>query len=121
MKGFSIILHIGLLLSYWIVYNRFVMLVDKRIYNDACISKAVYHLSNEMVITRSSISDSEELLAIRCDKESEAKAEERLINVLNDYKLRTIIENETHDIKTILYAKAFIDDEDIDLPETDYV
>ena len=97
------------------------MIVDKRIYNDACISKAVYHLSNEMVITRSYISDNEELLDIRCDKESEAMAEERLISVLNDYKLRTIIETETHDIKTILYAKAFVDDEDVDLLETDYV
>lgn len=97
------------------------MIVDKRIYNDSCISKAVYHLSSEMVITRSYISDNEELLVIRCDKESEAIAEERLVNVLNDYKLRTIIESETHDIKTILYAKAFIDDEDIDLLETDYV
>ena len=97
------------------------MIVDKRIYNDACISKAVYHLSNEMVITRSYISDNEELLDIRCDKESEAMAEERLINVLNDYKLRTIIETETHDIKTILYAKAFVDDEDVDLLESDYV
>ena len=97
------------------------MIVDKRIYNDACISKAVYHLSNEMVITRSYISDNEELLDIRCDKESEVMAEERLINVLNDYKLRTIIETETHDIKTNLYAKAFVDDEDVDLLDTDYV
>jgi His-Xaa-Ser system protein HxsD len=39
---------------------------------------------------------------------------------LNDYKLRDIIESETHDIKTILYAKAFVDDEELDIPE-DYV
>lgn len=31
------------------------------------------------------------------------------MEVLNDYKLRQIIENETHDIRTILYIKAFGD------------
>ena len=32
-----------------------------------------------------------------------------IMEVLNDYKLRQIIENETHDIRTILYIKAFGD------------
>jgi His-Xaa-Ser system protein HxsD len=31
---------------------------------------------------------------------------------LNDFKLREVVANETRDIKTILYAKAFADDED---------
>ena len=93
------------------------MIVDKRIYNDACISKAVYFLSNEISIVRSFISDNEELLDIKCGKELKSHYEERLINVLNDYKFRGIIESETHDIKTILYAKAFIDDEELDMPE----
>lgn len=34
--------------------------------------------------------------------------------MLNDYKLRQVIEDETHDIRTILYAKAFADFDDID-------
>ena len=38
----------------------------------------------------------------------------QFFNVLNDYKLRQVIEDETHDIRTILYAKAFADFDDID-------
>ncbi len=37
-----------------------------------------------------------------------------VLETLNDYKLRQIIEEETHDIRTILYAKAFADFDDID-------
>ena len=96
------------------------MIIDKTIYNDACISKAVYFLSNEMPIVRSSISDTKELLDIRCPQEQKMAFENKLIAVLNDYKLRDIIESETHDIKTILYGKAFVDDEELDIPE-DYV
>lgn len=36
-----------------------------------------------------------------------------LLRHLNDYKLRQIIADETRDIKTILYAKAFAEDEDL--------
>jgi His-Xaa-Ser system protein HxsD len=35
----------------------------------------------------------------------------RLADALNDFKLREIVANETRNIKTILYAKAFSDDE----------
>lgn len=96
------------------------MIIDKRIYDDACISKAVYHLSDEMPIIRTFISDSEEQLDIKCPLEQKEQFENKLVSVLNDYKLRGIIESETHDIKTILYAKAFIDDEELNMPE-DYV
>ncbi len=30
-----------------------------------------------------------------------------IFQLLNDFKLRHIVEKETHDIRTILYAKAF--------------
>jgi His-Xaa-Ser system protein HxsD len=96
------------------------MIIDKRIYDDACISKAVYYLSDEMPIIRTFISDSEEQLDIKCPLEQKEQFENKLVSVLNDYKLRGIIESETHDIKTILYAKAFIDDEELNMPE-DYV
>ena len=96
------------------------MIIDKRIYDDACISKAVYYLSDEMPIIRTFISDSEEQLDIKCPFEQKEQFENILVSALNDYKLRGIIESETHDIKTILYAKAFIDDEELNMPE-DYV
>ena len=37
-----------------------------------------------------------------------------LFTTLNDYKLRQIIEEETHDIRVILYAKAFSDFDELE-------
>ena len=37
-----------------------------------------------------------------------------LFAALNDYKLRQIIEEETHDIRIILYAKAFSDFDELE-------
>lgn len=37
-----------------------------------------------------------------------------LFTALNDYKLRQIIEEETHDIRVILYAKAFSDFDELE-------
>lgn len=46
--------------------------------------------------------------------QEQCKIEARIFNALSDYKLRQVIEDETHDIRTILYAKAFADFDDID-------
>lgn len=45
------------------------------------------------------------------------RSKKDLLTTLNDYKLRQIIEDETHEIRTILYAKAFADFEDIELED----
>ena len=50
---------------------------------------------------------------IGLDKEATENAISRLMPLLNDYKLREIISNETKEIKTILYAKAFAEDENL--------
>lgn len=44
---------------------------------------------------------------------AESEFESRLMQALNDFKLRQIVADETRDIKTILYAKAFAEDEDL--------
>ena len=62
--------------------------IDRNIYSDACIP----------------LEENREPCCI----------EALIFNALNDYKLRQIIEDETHDIRTILYAKAFADFDDID-------
>ena len=41
------------------------------------------------------------------------KLKEIFFEKLNDYKLREVIDKETKDIRTILYAKAFGDFDDI--------
>ena len=94
--------------------------IDKRIYTDNCIAKTVYSLSDTYVIQRTFLSDNEEMIDI-ISKQSKPddviKAE--LLCRLNDYLLRSIIEDETHEIRTILYAKAFSDFNDIDEKDLD--
>jgi len=88
--------------------------VDKRIYSDSVISKAVYWLSGDFSIVRHLIDDSvEEIIATALHDMAETEFETRFMQSLNDFKLRQIVADETRDIKTILYAKAFAEDEDL--------
>lgn len=84
------------------------ILVDRKIYSDNCITKAVYWLSRDYLIIRTIAGDNEKICfspkqGAKTDKEIQSE----VFDKLNDFKLRQIIENETHDIRTILYAKAF--------------
>lgn len=89
--------------------------IDRRIYNDSVISKAIYWLSGDYVIVRSLLNDITESvsIAVKTDSISEQELEVKLLQTLNDFKLRQIVADETRDIKTILYAKAFAEDEDL--------
>lgn len=89
--------------------------IDRRIYSDACLSKTIYSLSNNYLVNRTIVQEHYELLDIEpLYSENEIKnIKNTFLSTLNDYKLRQIIEDETHDIRTILYAKAFADFEDI--------
>ena len=94
--------------------------IDKRIYPDDCISKAVYSMADKYVIERSYLSETEESITI-IPKSNTANEVVKgdLFNHLNDYKLRSIIEKETHDIRTILYAKAFADCDNVSEEDLD--
>lgn len=88
--------------------------VDKRIYSDSVISKAVYWLSGDFTIARRLISDYvEEITATTPSDNVDSDFQTRFTQLLNDFKLRQIVADETRDIKTILYAKAFAEDEDL--------
>lgn len=90
--------------------------IDRRIYNDAVISKAVYWLSGDYIIVRNQLDEfTESISAISRDGKvwDEIAWQSRLMSALNDFKLRDIVATETRDIKTILYAKAFAEDEDL--------
>ena len=86
--------------------------IDRNIYNDSCISKVVYILSDRFKCNRQ-LSDAIEYISIEPvinDKSfSDSEIETLFFQVLNDYKLREIIREETKDINTILYLKAFAD------------
>lgn len=85
--------------------------VDRNIYSDSCIDKAIYNLSDRFTITRKLVSSATEELTvtIKDNTFNDVKAEDAVIDTLNDFKLRDTIEKETHDIRVILYAKAFGD------------
>ncbi|MDE5773844.1 MAG: His-Xaa-Ser system protein HxsD [Muribaculaceae bacterium] len=90
--------------------------IDRRIYNDSVISKALYWLSGDYLIERSLSDNNTESVTITANSAtdiSETELETRLMQTLNDFKLRQIVADETRDIKTILYAKAFAEDEDL--------
>lgn len=89
--------------------------IDRNIYSDECISKAIYSMAKDYVINRS-LNGSVETLTIYPinTHEPENTIKEKLLSSLNDYKLRQIIADETRDIRTVLYAKAFGDFDDLD-------
>ncbi len=91
--------------------------IDKKVYSDSCISKTVYALSDIYTISRR-IEGDIEILSINPKSDSVITSDINIIvwDKLNDYKLRDIIEVETHDIRMILYAKAF---GDFDVSEND--
>ncbi len=85
--------------------------IDRRIYSDNCVSKVVYWLSGQYTILRN-IDGDKEIVCIE-NVSVDPSLEKEFYQRLNEYKLREVIENETKDIKTILYAKAFGDFDDL--------
>ena len=72
-------------------------------------------MSGDYKILRTSIDEFTELIdmvAIHKNMTDE-EIEIKFTQLLNDFKLRQIVADETRDIKTILYAKAFAEDEDL--------
>lgn len=85
--------------------------IDRKIYSDSCISKSVYALADKYTILRS-VDGQYEILDVQpvgLGAGTEESARRDIINTLNDFKLRCTIEEETKDIRTVIYAKAFAD------------
>lgn len=81
--------------------------IDRKIYSDSCITKVIYWFSEQYTINRH-LEGNEEIISIEGNVD-ETKIKKAFFEILNDYKLRGIINEETKDIRTILYAKAFGD------------
>lgn len=79
--------------------------IDRNIFSDNCISTVIYWFSNQYTIQRSLQESIETLTIDNVSDEKQFLLE--FFQKLNDYKLRELIDKETKDIKTILYAKAF--------------
>ena len=88
--------------------------VDRRIFDDECIASTLYWLSSKYVCKRNLESDCFEIIELLPISETKDEAVEiDFWGNLNDQKLRGIIARETKDIKTVLYAKAFSESEEI--------
>lgn len=79
--------------------------IDRNIFSDSCISTVIYWFSGQYTIQRSLQESIETLTIDNVSDEKQFRLE--FFQKLNDYKLREQIDKETKDIKTILYAKAF--------------
>ena len=79
--------------------------IDRNIFSDSCISTVIYWFSGQYTIQRSLQESIETLTIDNVSDEKQFRLE--FFQKLNDYKLREQIDQETKDIKTILYAKAF--------------
>ena len=79
--------------------------IDRNIFSDSCISTVIYWFSNQYTIQRTLQESIETLTIDNVSDEKQFRLE--FFQNLNDYKLREQIDKETKDIKTILYAKAF--------------
>lgn len=79
--------------------------IDRNIFSDSCISTVIYWFSDQYTIQRSLQESIETLTIDNVSDEKQFRLE--FFQKLNDYKLREQIDRETKDIKTILYAKAF--------------
>lgn len=89
--------------------------IDRKVYDDAAISKTIYWLSKDFSFQRKLEGEFESVTVIpKLGVDiTEQDIELAFFDRLNDYKLRGIIANETMDIRTILYAKAFADDDNL--------
>lgn len=89
--------------------------IDRNIYSDNVISKVVYWLSEKYTVERR-LEGNMDVLSFSSKKNlsvDEKDIHDIIYQMLNDQKLRDIIEIETKDIRTILYAKAFADFDDL--------
>jgi His-Xaa-Ser system protein HxsD len=98
--------------------QTFSIKVDKQIYDDAIISKAVYWHTAKFLIDRAANENIEIITFSTKEKLISDNERETVLakfnQDLNDYKLRQIIIDETKDIRTILYVKAFAHNDDFE-------
>ena len=94
-----------------------IICINRNIYSDACISKCVYSFSGECECQRTLSGEIETINLIPHQSIAEEDLKMRFLQRLNDYKLREIIAEETKDIRTILYAKAFAESDSFELED----
>jgi len=90
--------------------------IDRAIFSDEVISKAVYWETNQYIVSRQLNGKTETLTfepKAQCT-ENETALKERFFTRLNDFKLQQVVDDETKDLRTILYVKAFANNDDFE-------
>lgn len=90
--------------------------IDRTIFTDEVISKAVYWEANKYIVTRQ-LNGNAETLCFEPKpnyQEEENALKDRFLTRLNDFKVQQIVNDETKDLRTILYIKAFANNDDFE-------
>jgi His-Xaa-Ser system protein HxsD len=84
-------------------------IIDEKLYSKSVITKVLYWLSSDFTISSCADKDNVSVeIEATTNSMVEWNAIKRSIStMLNDYRMRELIETETHDIRNILYIKAF--------------
>jgi His-Xaa-Ser system protein HxsD len=93
--------------------------IDKTVFNDTVITKTLYWIQSDYFVYWNSLNDTINNIAL--EKKTSSISEEefsKLKNQLNqdliDFKTRDIVNQETKNIRDILYIKAFANGEDFE-------
>ena len=93
-----------------------VVCIDRTLFSDEVISKAVYWETNQYNVTRQLNGNAESISfepKPNC-QEDENALKGRFLTRLNDFKVQQIVDNETKELRTILYIKAFANNDDFE-------
>lgn len=81
--------------------------IDTNVFSKSVITKVLYWLNKDFVVQTSS-QDQMFLVELESKKDIDWNNMKNIISTLfNDFQMREVIESETHDIRNILYIKAF--------------
>ena len=97
--------------------GRIVLSVDLSVYDERIVDKVLYRWSGDYTITRmnrpgTSLQTIALTPTVPISPEKFKSIERKLSADFIDYKNRAIIESETRDLRSILYAKAFANSDD---------
>lgn len=89
--------------------TKAVFIIDTKLYSKSVITKVFYWLSANFTISSRSDMDN---VSVEIDASHDSIVDwdvlkKNISTMLNDFQMRELIEKETHDIRNILYIKAF--------------
>lgn len=81
--------------------------IDVNVFSKSVIAKVLYWLNKDFVVQTTS-HDSMLLVELESCSDTDWNNQKKTISIMfNDFQMREVIEKETHDIRNILYVKAF--------------